>query len=160
MTIAIPDMAFSLNNMILPYNIGDIFKFPHDVQQDIRQNYAIHREYAASNGNYRNAVLTAPLERSLANLNRIETLIESRMSKDTASGTDMTAAGLLLDTAKGNLSDATNAVAEATSTTSGTSLRPSFVKAYITLNDAKDALDTVVDAIAAAEDSSTKNTTN
>ena len=137
--------------MIPFFNIPDIFKFPQDVRQDIRDSYASRREHAAVNSKYRNTILTAPLEQSLANLNQIESRIETRISKDKASGTDMTAADALLATAKDYLANAASAVAEATSTTSAVGLHPSYVNAHFALNDARDALDAVVDAIAAAE---------
>ncbi len=132
--------------MIPFFNIPDIFNFP----QHVRNSYEIRREHATDNGNYRNSLFVVPLEQSLANLNKIETLIESRMDKDAASGTDMTDAGLLLVIAQQSLANAVNAVGEATSTGSG-GLHPAFVNAHFALNDAKDALNTVVDAIATAE---------
>ena len=145
--------------MIPFFNIPDIFKFPQDVRQDIRDNYATRREHAAVNSKYRNTLLTAPLEQSLANLNQIESRIETRISKDEASGTDMTAVGTLLITAKDSLANAATAVAEATSTGSGIGLHPSYVNAHFALNDTRDALNVVVDAIAQAEASS-ENTKN
>jgi hypothetical protein len=141
--------------MIPFFNIPDIFKFPQDIRQDIQQSYATRREHAAINGNYRNSILNLPLEQSLANLNQIEGRVESRISKNEASGTDMTAANLLLDAAKQSLTDATNAVGQATSTAGGIGLHPSYVNAHFALNDARDSLDIVVNAIAAAEASST-----
>jgi hypothetical protein len=137
--------------MIPFFNIPDIFRFPQDIRQDIRQNYAARREHAAVNSNYRNTLLTTPLEQSLANLNQIEGRIETRISKDEASGTDMIAVGTLLTTAKDSLANAVAAVAEATSTGSVMGLHPSYVNAHFALNDARDALNMVVDAIASAE---------
>lgn len=141
--------------MIPFFNIPDIFRFPQDIRQDIRDTYATRREHAAINGNYRNSILNLPLEQSLANLNEIEGRIETRISKDTASGTDMTAASILLDAAKQSLASAASAVGQATSTVSGIGLHPSYVNAHFALNDAKSALCAVVDAIAVAEASST-----
>jgi hypothetical protein len=145
---------------MIPFNISDIFRFPQDIRQDIRDTYATRREHAVGNSNYRNNILNLPLEQSLANLNQIEGRVESRIAKNTASGTDMTAANLLLDTAKQNLVVAANAVGQATSTVGGIGLHPSYVNAHFALNDARDSLDAVVNAIATAEASSTENTTN
>jgi hypothetical protein len=147
--------------MIFPFfNFSDIFKFPQDIRQDIRQNYDLRREHATSNSKYRNTLLTAPLEQSLANLNQIEGRVESRIAKDESSGIDMTTANLLFVSARDLLDNAAQAVAEATSTASNNGLNPIYVRAHFALNGARDALSAVVDSLGADTASSTVNTTN
>lgn len=137
--------------MIPFFNIPDIFNFP----KTIHHGYEVRRDYAAGNRDYRNTTLTSSLEQSLLNLQDIEGRIESRMTKEVVSGVDMTSAGILLLTAQASLSQAAKAVGEATSTSDGMIIHPSYIQAYYALDNARNALGIVVDAIATAEGSTT-----
>jgi hypothetical protein len=68
----------------------------------------------------------------------------------------MTDAKTLLAAAQDNLSNAATAVAEATSTQGSSALHPTYVNAHFALNDARDAFDSVVNAIATAENNAGK----
>ncbi|MDD5165663.1 MAG: hypothetical protein PHG25_04000 [Candidatus Pacebacteria bacterium] len=130
------------------FNIPDIFNFGENVRQGYESRYErkIGRDF-------RNSVLLAPLEQSLANLQNIKDRIQVRIDKEVASGTDMTVPIATFDTAGQILTSAVIAVGNATSTVTGSNPRPAYREsqlAYTALSQAREALNNVVDDISTA----------
>jgi len=124
-----------------------------DFGTNIRQRYAPHYTQNVAH-DYRNSILLLPLEESLSNLQDIRTRIGMRVDSDTASGTDMTSVMESLSVADNSLAYATAAVGIATSTITDANAHPAYKEtqvAYFALNQSKDALDAVVNAISTAE---------
>ena len=136
------------------WNIPDIFNFP----ASIIEGHAPRHESRIVR-DYRNSVLLAPLEESLSNLTDIRDRIQSRIEKEIASssetGVNMASSTELFNAAQDSLAYAIQAVGIATSTISGTDPHPAYQEtqdAYVALNQARTALDTVVDSISSAVD--------
>ncbi|MES2314654.1 MAG: hypothetical protein V4524_01825 [Patescibacteria group bacterium] len=130
------------------FNIPDIFNFGENVRQGYESRYErkIGRDF-------RNSILLAPLELSLANLQNISDRIQMRIDKEVASGTDMTAPIASFEIAGQALNSAAIAVGNATSTVTGTNPRPAYREsqlAYTSLTQARGALNNVVDDISTA----------
>ncbi len=130
------------------FNIPDIFNFGENVRQGYESRYErkIGRDF-------RNSILLAPLEQSLANLQNISDRIQVRIDKEIASGTDMTAPIASFEIAGQVLNSAVISVGNATSTVTGTNPRPAYREsqlAYTSLTQAREALNNVVDDISAA----------
>ena len=130
---------------MLFFNIPDIFSFGDSA----RQQYDAH--YSRNLGrDSRNSALLEPLETSLNNLQNIRLRIGTRIEKEVASGTNMTASLNLLDSADKSLEYAIQEVSTATSTITGTNPRPGYIEtenAYIALNQTRSALSAVIDSI-------------
>jgi hypothetical protein len=140
------------------FNIPLPHIFDFNFGQNVRQRYESRFEHNFGQ-DFRNSVLLEPLETGLANLQDIRARMETRIEKEVASGTDMTDAIKLLDTADQALSNAAKMVAIATSTVSGTDPHPAYIEsqtAYVALNQAKDALDVTLDSIIKNVDSKNK----
>ena len=136
--------------------IPNIFHLGESARQGFNSHY--ERKIGADS---RNSALLMPLEQSLFTLEDIRARIGTRNEKETASGTDMTAALSLLGTSDILLSYAEQDVAVATSTVN--SAHPGYMEienAYETLNQYRDALSGVLHAIedAVAQASSTPQT--
>jgi len=124
------------------FNLGDSFK----------QNYQSHHERVIDS---RNIVLLEPLTQSLQKLEDIRLRIGTRIEKETASGTDMTIPIDILHFADQTISTAEIAVANATSTISSDNPHPAYMEtqqAYEAINQARDSLSNVVDAIIIASE--------
>ena len=103
----------------------------------------------------RNSVLLEPLEQTLGKLEDIRVRMNSRIEKETASGTDMTSARTLLDIADNSFTVAEQAVALATSTISGDHPHAPYMEtqqAYIALGQCKESLNNVLAAIITSVD--------
>ena len=111
----------------------------------------------------RNIALLEPLEITLNNIEDIRVRIGTRIDKEVASGTDMTTAIGLLAVADQSIADAQQAVALATSTVTSDHPHAPYIEteqAYSALNQSKESLNVVLDAIVTAIDqASTTNAT-
>jgi hypothetical protein len=137
--------------------LPDIFHFG----QNARTNYESHYERVIGKDS-RNIVLLEPLEQTLFNLQDIRLRIGSRIEKEIASGTDMTNSLGLLYSADNSLAFAEKEVGIATSTISGTDPRPPYIEtqnAYSALNQTKNSLDLVLDAITTAVEQASSTAT-
>lgn len=138
------------------FNIPDIFNFGENARQgyDARFERKISRDF-------RNSVLLAPLEQSLANLQNIRERVDARIDKEVASGTDMTIPLSSLETADQALTTAVIAVGNATSTATTANPRPAYREtqlAYTALTSAREALNVVVDQISTAVEQASSTT--
>ncbi|HTK33198.1 MAG TPA: hypothetical protein VL335_01475 [Candidatus Paceibacterota bacterium] len=130
------------------FNIPDIFNFG----ENLRQGYEAHYERKIGR-DFRNSILLAPLEQSLANLQNIQERIGARIDKEVASGTDMTIPLASYSNADRILNFAVIAVGNATSTVTDTNPRPAYREsqaAYVALSQAREALNGVLNDITAA----------
>ena len=120
--------------------------------EDARQGYQSHYERKIG-VDARNIALLEPLEQTLFKLEDIRVRISTRIGKEVASGTDMTQAISLLSPTDQALLNAEQAVAIATSTVTGANPHPPYAEtqdAYLALNQARNSLVTVLDAIISA----------
>ena len=132
--------------------------------EDARQGYQSRYEHKIGTDS-RNLALLEPLEQALFKLEDIRVRISTRIGKEAASGTDMTQAISLLSSTDQILLNAEQAVATATSTVTSPDPRPPYMEtqdAYLALNQARNSLVTVLDAIISAPVSikATATTTN
>ena len=143
---------------MLFFNIPDIFHFGENLRQGYEARYdrPIGRDF-------RNSILLVPLEDSLANLQDIRARMQVLINNEIASGTDMTQALKSLDIADQTLQSAAYAVGVATSTVTGNNPRPAYREsqlAYIALNQARSALDNVLNDVSAAKHADSDNQPN
>jgi len=141
---------------MLFFNIPNIFHFGNDVRQGYESRY--ERKIGRDS---RNIAILEPLETALGKIEDIRVRVGTRIEKEVASGTDMTVPVDLLNSADQTLATAEQAVAIATSTVTSDRPRAPYMEtqqAYSALNQSRDSLNSVLDAIVVAVDQASSTT--
>jgi hypothetical protein len=141
------------------FPVSNIFGFGSDALSRYEMRHERKISYDSRNG-----ALLEPLESSLFRLQDIRVRMSTRISKEIASGTDMSVPIGLLGPADQALSYAAEQVADATSTLDAANPHPAYQQsqaAYFALDQARQDLETVLQSIetAIAEHASSTATT-